>query len=408
MKSTELRQKRAKVIADARAILDKAAAESRALTDEERGNYDAALRDAENIRETYERMERQAAIDAELDESRRQPPTEDRGGRGSEERETEESRTRREAFGRFIQHGRSALSADEVRALSQSNPVDGGFLVAPQEFRGSLIQAIDDAVFMRQLGTVLTVTTAASLGSPSLDTDVDDADWTSELATGSEGTIAFGRRELSPHPLAKRVKVSKKLLRSSATPPEGIVRQRLAYKFGVAMEKGYMLGSGASRPLGIFVASADGIPTGRDVQTGSATDITMDGLIGAKYALKSGYHARARWLFHRDGVAKIAKIREGSGTGQYLWQPSTQAGQPDRLLGFPVLMSEFVPNTFTSALYVGMLADFSHYWIVDALDLQIQRLDELYAETNQVGFIGRAESDGMPVLAEAFVRLKTN
>ena len=68
-------------------------------------------------------------------------------------------------------------------------------------------------------------------------------------------------------------------------------------------------------------------------------------------------------------------------------------------------MSEFTPNTFTSGLYVGSLADFSHYWIADAMDLQIKRLDELYARTDQVGFIGRPSVDGMPVLEEAFVRV---
>ena len=74
--------------------------------------------------------------------------------------------------------------------------------------------------------------------------------------------------------------------------------------------------------------------------------------------------------------------------------------------GMPVAMSEYAPNTFTSALYVGILGDFSKYWYVDALDVQIQRLAELYAETNQDGFISRMESDGAPTVSEAFVRVK--
>ena len=53
-----------------------------------------------------------------------------------------------------------------------------------------------------------------------------------------------------------------------------------------------------------------------------------------------------------------------------------------------------------------MLGDFQHYWIADALSMQIQRLNGLYAETNQVGFIGRLETDGAPVLEEGFVRVK--
>ena len=79
----------------------------------------------------------------------------------------------------------------------------------------------------------------------------------------------------------------------------------------------------------------------------------------------------------------------------------------DHLLatGLQFFMSEYVPNTFTTGKYVGILGDFSFYWIVDALNLEVQRLDELYAATNQIGFIGRMETDGMPVLEEAFVRV---
>jgi len=72
----------------------------------------------------------------------------------------------------------------------------------------------------------------------------------------------------------------------------------------------------------------------------------------------------------------------------------------------PISMSEYAPSTLTTGLYVGILGDFSNYWIADALDMQVQRLVELYAEANQVGFIGRLETDGMPVLEEAFSRVK--
>ena len=94
--------------------------------------------------------------------------------------------------------------------------------------------------------------------------------------------------------------------------------------------------------------------------------------------------------------------------GQYLWQPGLREGNPDILLGMPVDESEKVPNTFTTQLYVGILAQWRYYYIADALDMEIQTLDQLYAETNEIGYIGRLKNDGMPVLEEAFVRLITN
>ncbi len=109
-------------------------------------------------------------------------------------------------------------------------------------------------------------------------------------------------------------------------------------------------------------------------------------------------------MFHRDAVKQIRKLKDGN--GQYIWQPSLQAGQPDAILNRPVTMSEYMPNTFTASQYVGIIGDLQWYWIVDALTLTIQVLVELYAETNQNGYIGRLEADGMPVLEEAFTRVK--
>jgi HK97 family phage major capsid protein len=278
--------------------------------------------------------------------------------------------------------------------------------VAGEQFIAQLIQAVDNLVFMRQLGTVFLVPKAESLGVPTLDTDPSDAVWTAEIKTGNEdSSMAFGKRNLHPAPLAKRMKVSRKLLRVSLLAAEAIVRERLAYKFGVTEENCFLNGTGANQPLGLFTASADGISTSRDVSTGNAaTAIKADGLINALYSLKSPYQATAKWIFHRLAIREIRKLKDGE--GNYLWQSGITADKPDTILQKPFVMSEYVPSTFTTGLYVGIVGDFSFYWIAQAMSLEIQRLDELYAETNQVGFIGRQEVDGMPVLEEAFARVK--
>ena len=282
----------------------------------------------------------------------------------------------------------------------------GGYLVVPQRFVDDLIKEIDDLVFVRQWATIQLVEGADSLGAPSLDSDPEDAEWTGELSTGSDDDeMKFGKRELHPHPLAKRIKISNQLLRRSNRPAETLVRERLAYKLSITMEKAYLLGHGANQPLGVFTASDDGISTARDISTdNSATAITFDGLQNAKFALKAGYRRHARWLFHRDAVKQVSKIKDGE--SRYIWQESHREGEPDRLLGIPYFESEFVPNTFTTGQYVGILGDFTYYWIADDRQEQIQRLVELYAESNQIGFILRAAGDAMPVLESAFARVK--
>jgi HK97 family phage major capsid protein len=155
----------------------------------------------------------------------------------------------------------------------------------------------------------------------------------------------------------------------------------------------------------VFTASDDGIGTARDVSTGNtATEIKFDGLMEAKYAVKGQYQGAAEWIFHRDAVKKIAKLKDSD--GQYIWQPSVVMGTPDMLLGRPVNQSEYAPNTFTTGLYVGLYGDLKYYWICDSLNVEIQVLAELYARTNQIDYIARVEMDAAPILAEAFARVK--
>jgi HK97 family phage major capsid protein len=397
-KLNELRQKRGVAITAARSILDKVDAEKRELTSEESTEYDSYLSEQELLATNISREERQEKLDSELAEqaSRQISILET----NNVQNEPDEMRS----FSKALAFGFSGLSGQEQRALKMGADDAGGYLVPPVEWLNQLIKKVDDLVFIRGLATKFTVANAQSLGVPSLENDPADSDWTSELAIGSEdSTMDFGSRSLSPHPLAKLLKVSEKLLRASGD-AGGIVMDRLAYKLSITEEKGFLTGSGANQPLGIFTASANGISTSRDVSTGNTTTaISADGLIEAKYSLKGAYHAAAQWVFHRDAIKTIAKLKDGD--GQYIWKPGLVLNDPDRLLGFPLNMSEYAPNTFTTGLYVGMLGDFSNYWVVDALGARIQRLNELYAAAAQVGFISRSETDGMPVLEESFARV---
>jgi len=402
-KIRELRQKRAQLIAQARALLDQADTEKRGLTEEEQSQYDAIMNDVIQMTADIERREQQLALERQLQQPA-DPLRPDPDGGGGEDRIAAFQREQRARLIQFLRDP-EAPNRIQLRALQADADIYGGYLVTPVQFVQDLIKAVDNLVYMRQWATPHQVPTAESLGAPSLDNDPADPTWTSELAIGTEDTtMSFGKRELHPHPLAKYIKVSRKLLRQIPE-VDALVRDRLGYKFSVVMENAYLNGSGSNQPLGVFVASNDGISIARDVSTGNtAIEIRFDGLIEAKFTLKPQYWPRAKWLFHRDGLKQVAKLKDGE--GQYLWRESVRVGEPDRVLGLPVFMSEYAPNTFTTGLYVGILGDFAYYWIADALDMDMQRLDELYAATNQIGFVGRMESDGMPVLGEAFVRVK--
>lgn len=313
----------------------------------------------------------------------------------------------RKVYRKALRSGVRSLDQVERRALQADDDEAGGYLVVPQRMAQELLKFVDDAVQIRQVARVIQLGRAESLGAPTMDQDFNDWEWTTELQTGSEDTVKpFGKRELRPHPVAKRIKINNKLIRNSTLPIEQTVRERLGYKLSVTQEKAYIDGNGNQRPLGLFVASADGISTSRDVTMSSATAFTADDLIDTKFTLKTQYQMSrtTRWMVSRPFVQRARKLKDTQ--GQYLWGPGLGPGQPNTIVDIPYIQSEFVPSVFTTGLYIGILGDMRFYWIIDSLQIQIQTLLELYAESNERGYIGRYEGDGAPVLQEAFVRLK--
>jgi len=400
----ELKEKRMKAVADARAYLDKAETEKRGMTTEENANYGRALDDAEKISGEINNLERMAKLETDGIVAM---PIAKQSAKGRSARfaalptDTPADLQHKAVSEYIVNYGGMPTIQNALQTAPDSQ---GGYLLSEQ-LSQQIIIAVNDEVFIRGLATVETVNQAGGLGIVSVDADPADADWTAEITAVSEdSTMAFGKRELKPNILSKLIKISRRLLNAS-TKAESLVMERLAYKRAITEEKAFLTGSGVNQPLGCFTASAMGIPTSRDVSTGNTTTaFTVDGLRNAKYSLKGQYLRNATWIFHRDAVKMLSKLKDGD--GQYLWHPSLIANAPDMLDGRPIAMSEYAPNTFTTGLYSGMIGDFGWYHIADFEAMSIQRLVELYAASNQVGFILRSETDGMPVLGEAFARVK--
>lgn len=331
------------------------------------------------------------------------------------------------AFNKFIHTRRGSTPLQEstgvgtdgisqYAALQSDDAEQAGFLVASEQFAAGLLKDVDDLLFIRRYAKIHTVPQASSLGIRKRTARMSTFGWTSELQVSTrDSSLKYGKKVLTPHHLTGSILLSRDLVRRLGSLADSEVRFEMARDSGETMEDGFLTGHGSQQPLGVFTASSDGISTSRDVSSGSTTSITADSLLNAKYALKSQYRTGARgglrWLFHRDGIKIIAKLKDGA--GQYLFQtgmgPSVQGGMPeDVLLGIPVDESERSPNTFTTGLYVGLLANWNYYEIADALDMEVQILYELNARTNQIEYIGRLKTDGMPTLEEAFVRLKTD
>lgn len=444
---TTFRDKRNQAVAASRKLLDAAGerlakgenVENQGFTPEERQQFERADAEIESYNKIINEHEKQQLRERWSSESqgvvtRNMPGTETETTTTTDKKS--EARNASEKYQReFREYLKGAGQGAEMRALQADSDVAGGFTVPSQQFANQLIQAVHDQVFVLGLATNYTVTRAESLGAPALNTQMSNAKWGTELSVnvgGADSSLQFSKRELRPHPIVNEILVSKKLIRTSAIDVEGIVRDQMAYHFAIPLEQGFLQGTGQNQPLGVFTNFGDnvtGVTTGRDfISAASSANITSSGgddLLEVKFALKGNYWPRAAWIINRLHFKQIRQMKDAN--NQYLWSPGgfgvgVSNGQPDRLLDFPIYMSEYAPTSTasgsstrttaqdgsTGALsgYVAICGDFSKYWTATALDLTVQVLTELKAETNQNAYLGRAEIDGMPVLAEAFSRYK--
>lgn len=297
--------------------------------------------------------------------------------------------------------GRQVL---ELKDLATQPGGAGGYAVADTMLR-KLVELQAATIAMRQISQVLPPIPGGSVIAPSEEAELSDPEWTSEVGTGSDDVVEpFGQRLLAPKPLAKRIKVSRTLLRAATLiDVEGFVLSRLNRKFSEAEENAFINGTGANQPFGLLLA---GITA---VETAASNTLAADDIINWAYTLPDAYAGAAKILANRSFIRKTRLLK---GTdNNYLWQPGLAAGSPPTILDWPYVTSDKYPTGLTADAYddnalVATIGDFSYYWIVDSLNFEVQRLEELYAATNQVGFIGRKETDGMVVAVDAFRNLK--
>jgi HK97 family phage major capsid protein len=181
---------------------------------------------------------------------------------------------------------------------------------------------------------------------------------------------------------------------------EQYIAQEFARALGVAEEHAFCVGTGSGQPTGIFNA-ANGASIG--VTASSATAIGLDDVIGLIHSLKSPYRRNAVFLINDATVAQLRKLKDANAA--YIWQPSVQQGVPDRLFGYPLYSSPYVPTVAASAFPIAF-GDFSSYWIADRAGRSLQRLNELFAGNGQVGVIMTERLDAKVVLTEGIQLLK--
>ncbi|MGE5417482.1 MAG: phage major capsid protein [Acidobacteriota bacterium] len=389
-KIIELREKRAKAWDAAKAFLDSKRGTDGLLSAEDVAVYEKMEADVVDLGKEIDRLERQQALDTELAKPLTQPltsrPNQSNG-------ETKTGRASDEYKRAFWNAMRSKAAGYEVlNALQIGTDSEGGYL-APDEFERTLVEALQEENIFRGMANI--IQTASGDRKIPVVASKGTASWVDEEGAIPESDDAFGQVAISAYKLATMIKVSEELLNDSVFNLEQYIAREFARRIGAKEEESFFTGNGTGKPTGIFNATG-GAQVG--VTTASATAVTVDEVIDLFYSLKSPYRRNSVFVTNDATVKAIRKLKDGN--GQYLWQPSITAGQPDTILNRPVKTSAYVPTIAAGAKTIAF-GDFGYYWIADRQGRSFQRLNELFAATGQVGFKATQRVDGKLVLAEA-------
>ncbi len=384
----ELREKRASVWDKAKKFLDEHRQDNDLISPEDNAVYEKMEQEVIDLGKEIERLERQELLDRELSAAVTRPLS-SRPEKLMEEKTGKASDAYKSAFWGAM---RNKMNPTVLNALQIGQDSEGGYLV-PDEFESRLIQVLEETNGLRRLCHVINtsygdrkIPVVASHGS---------AIWMDEESAFQENDDTFTQVSLSAYKVGTILKVSDELLNDSFFDLESYIASEFARRIGAAEEEAFLLGNGVNKPTGLLNATG-GAEVG--VTSATGTSITMDEVIDLYHSLKAPYRKNATFVINDATIKNIRKLKDGQ--GQYLWQPSVQAGTPDTILNRPVFTSHFMPKIATGAKTI-LFGDFNYYWIADRLGRTFKRLNELYAANGQVGFLASQRLDAKLILPEA-------
>lgn len=390
----ELREKRNKAWEAAKAFVETKRDKDGLLSAEDVATYAEMEQKVHNYFAEIARMEEMEAMEAELNKPVNTPIT-NRPMGGANPKDKKTGRASNEYKDAMLQAIRTNFR-NVQNVLTEGIDTDGGYLV-PEEYDSRLIEGLEEENIFRRLGTTITTSGERKINIAG---SKPAAAWIDEGEALTFGDAKFDQINLDAHKLHVAVKVTEELLYDNAFGLENYLLRQFSRALANAEEDAFLNGDGTGKPLGIF-AEVGGGEIG--VTAASATEITADEIINLVYALKRPYRKKAKFIMNDATIAALRKLKDEN--GQYLWQPSLQAGEPDRLFGYEVMTSAYVP-TIAASKPVIAFGDFSYYNIGDRGVRSFAELKELFAGNGMVGFVAKERVDGKLVLAEAVQVLK--
>ncbi|KIC43487.1 capsid protein [Ruegeria sp. ANG-R] len=262
----------------------------------------------------------------------------------------------------------------EVKSLSSAVNSDGGYLVDPQT--AEMIKSV-----LNSTASIRSIASVVNVEANSFDVLIDHTDvgagWADESsATAETTTPSIDRISIPLHELSALPKASQRLLDDSAFDVEGWLAGRIADKFARAEAAAFINGDGVDKPKGILnhVTTSDdrwGWDSLGYIATGIDGGVDADAIVDVVYALGAQYRVNGTFVMNSKTAGLIRKLKDSD--GRFLWSDGLAAGEPARLMGYPVLIAEDMPDAATDSYSIAF-GDFqSGYTIAERPDLRVLR-----------------------------------
>ncbi|HEL1288126.1 TPA: phage major capsid protein [Streptococcus equi subsp. zooepidemicus] len=379
-KILEMIEKRNKAWEGAKAFLESKRDKDGLISEEDAKAYDEMEKKVYNYSMEIERLQKMEELDKELSK----PMSDAIVSRPMKVEDKPEKKGR--ARDEYKESMLTALRTNFKKVsdiLQEGVDADGGFLV-PVEYDKRLIETLEEENIMRGLATKITTS-----GQHKINVAMSDpaAAWIEEGGALNFGDSKFEQVLLDAHKLHVAVKVTEELLYDNAFKLEDHILGAFGKALANAEEDAFLNGDGNGKPTGIF-NKKDGGTFLKEI-----TAIKTDDLIDLVHSLKRSYRKKAAFIMNDKTIAQVRKLKDNNGA--YIWQPSYQEGEPDRILGYPVKTSAFAPENSIA------FGDFSYYNIGDRGARSFKELTELFAGNGMIGFVAKERVDGKLVLKEA-------
>lgn len=393
----DIQQKRANLWEEAKKFLDDHTDKDGKISAEDAAAYEKMENEIVDLGKQIDRLKRQETLNAELNALSGTPMLPTPNGTGDSKSDRASDAYRKAAIYAIRKHCK-VITND----LATSPDSAGGFLI-PIEWDTRLIKALEEENVIRKLGT--TITTASEHRINRVAT-MPTAAWLDEGQSITFGNGTFDQITLDAHKVGIGILISEELIADSMFDIETEILDQFSKAIANAEEDAFLNGAPdattgkVGRPTGIITT----IAANSDMYiTTKGTEPTADEIIDLSYKLPRPYRKNAAFLVNDATLATIKKFKDQ--TQRYIWEESYQAGEPSRLLGYPVYTSPYMP-TIASGTFPILFGDFGKYNIADRGTRTIQELKEAYAVSGQVGYLMKERVDGALIDNKAMRALK--